>query len=116
MTVPFVDLRAQYRTIQAEVDAAIAGVIAKCAFVGGEEVRAFEEEFARYCADGDRSPAGGLHCAGCANGTDALWLTLRAMGVGAGDEVITVANTFIATAEAISVVGASSSTCARTRC
>ncbi|HLL73722.1 MAG TPA: DegT/DnrJ/EryC1/StrS family aminotransferase [Pyrinomonadaceae bacterium] len=112
MTVPFVDLRAQYLDIKAEVDAAIQGVIDRNAFIGGEEVRAFQEEFAAYCAQQAGRAAGGarprakLHCATCGNGTDAIYLTLRALGVGPGDEVITVAHTFIATTEAISMTGA----------
>lgn len=96
--IPLVDLKAQYDSIQSEVDAAIQSVIAHSAFIGGEEVRQFEAEFAAYC--------GAKACVGVANGTDALYLTLRTLGVGPGDEVITVAHTFIATAEAISSVGA----------
>jgi dTDP-4-amino-4,6-dideoxygalactose transaminase len=106
MAVRFVDLKAQYETIKDEIDAAIQGVIANTAFVGGEEVKKFEEEFAAYCASNNEGLSSRLHAAGCANGTDALWLVLKAWDVGPGDEVITVPNTFIATAEAISVVGA----------
>ena len=98
MKVPLVDLHAQYLTIKSEVDAAIEKTIARSAFIGGEEVRNFELEFARYCE--------ARACVGVGNGTDALYLTLRAMGIGAGDEVITVAHTFIATTEAISSTGA----------
>ncbi len=97
--IPFVDLAGQYRSIREEVDAAIARVVTSCEFVGGSEVAAFETELSRYCGDG-------LHALGCANGTDALYLVLRALGVGPGDEVITVAHTFIATAEAIGLTGA----------
>jgi dTDP-4-amino-4,6-dideoxygalactose transaminase len=118
--VPFVDLRAQYVSIKAEVDAAIQRVIDSTAFVGGEAVRAFEEEFAAYCAAGQAGYAGQagtngrsngraearLHCVGCANGTDAIYLALRALGIGPGAEVITVAHTFTATAEAITLAGA----------
>src|SRR5579883_3451341 len=74
--VPFVDLRAQYLTIKREVDAAIESVIDTTAFVGGEQVSAFEAEFAAYCADVDpnRDVAPELFCVGCANGTDAIIL------------------------------------------
>ena len=98
MNVPLVDLHAQYLSIQSEVDAAMQRVIARTAFIGGEELSRFEDEFAAYCET--------AACVGVGNGTDALYLTLRAMGVGPGDEVITVAHTFIATSEAISMTGA----------
>jgi dTDP-4-amino-4,6-dideoxygalactose transaminase len=98
MTVPFVDLKAQYRTIKAEMDAAISAVIDQTAFIGGKAVSDFEAAFARYC--------GAQHCVGLANGTDAIALALRALGIGPGDEVITAANSFIATAEAITMAGA----------
>ena len=114
MRVPFVDLRAQYLDIQPEIDAAIQQVIDKTAFVGGAEVAAFEEEFAAYCGDfqvGVAARSHGavqspLYCIGCANGTDAIYLALRGLEIGPGDEVITVAHTFIATAEAITLTGA----------
>lgn len=96
--VPLVDLKTQYDSIHDEIDAAIRNVIVRSAFIGGAEVRDFEAEFAAYC-----EAAG---CVGVGNGTDALYLTLRAFGIGAGDEVITVAHTFIATAEAITSTGA----------
>src|SRR5919202_6523309 len=96
--IPFVDLQAQYRAIKTEIDAAIARVLESSAFVLGREVEAFEAEFAAYC--------GARHCVGVANGTDAIQLALQACGVGAGDEVIVPANTFFATAEAISTAGA----------
>ncbi len=96
--IPFVDLTAQYESIRHEIDAAIAAVIAETSFVGGPHVKAFEEEFARYC--------GVHHCVGVANGTDALFLALKALGVGTGDEVITAANSFVATSEAIKMAGA----------
>jgi dTDP-4-amino-4,6-dideoxygalactose transaminase len=98
MTVPFVDLKAQYDSIKAEIDAAMAAVIADTAFVGGPFVKKFEEAFARYC--------GVKHCVGVANGTDAIAIALRALGIGPGDEVITVANSFVATSEAIRMAGA----------
>ncbi|MDX6501681.1 MAG: hypothetical protein QOG23_4941 [Blastocatellia bacterium] len=96
--IPLVGLFDQYQTIKPEIDAAIENIITKSAFVGGEEVLNFEAEFAAYCET--------KACVGVGNGTDAIYLTLRAMGVGPGDEVITVAQTFIATSEAISMTGA----------
>ena len=96
--IPFVDLKAQYDSIQPEIDAAIAAVIKQTAFIGGPFVKEFEEAFARYC--------GTEHCVGVANGTDALYIALRTLGIGPGDEVITAANTFVATSEAIKMAGA----------
>ena len=96
--IPLVGLFDQYQTIKSEIDSAIENIITKSAFVGGEEVRLFETEFAAYCE--------ARGCVGVGNGTDALYLTLRALGIGAGDEVVTVAHTFIATSEAISMTGA----------
>ena len=96
--IQLVDLNAQYHTIKSEVDSAIQRVIDSSAFVGGKEVKRFEAEFAAYCET--------KACVGVGNGTDALFLTLKAMGIGPGDEVITVAHTFIATSEAISMTGA----------
>src|SRR5579884_1354156 len=103
--VPLVDLAAQYHLLKSEVDAAIRRVVESCAFAGGEEVAAFEAELASYCAAGP-APRPRLRCAACASGTDAIYLALRAMGVGPGDEVITVAHTFAATAGAIRLTGA----------
>jgi dTDP-4-amino-4,6-dideoxygalactose transaminase len=103
MKIPFVDLHEQYLTIRSEIDAAIERVISNSSYIGGQEVRAFEREFASFCTNQCDIP---LYCASCANGTDALYLTLRARGIGPGDEVITVAHTFIATAEAIIMTGA----------
>jgi len=97
-SIPFVDLKAQYLSIKAEMDAAIARVIDRTAFVGGPFVEEFEQAFADYC--------GVTHCVGVANGTDALFVALRTLGVGPGDEVITAANTFVATSEAIAMAGA----------
>jgi dTDP-4-amino-4,6-dideoxygalactose transaminase len=97
-SVPLVDLTAQYESIHTEIDAAIQSVIARTAFIMGPDVREFEKHFAEYCTS--------THAVGVASGTAALELTLRACNVGAGDEVITSAHTFIATAEAISAVGA----------
>jgi dTDP-4-amino-4,6-dideoxygalactose transaminase len=96
--IPFVDLKAQYDSIKNEIDQAIAAVISQTAFIGGSFVKEFEEAFARY--------AGVSHCVGVANGTDALFIALKTLGVGPGDEVITVANTFVATSEAIRMAGA----------
>ena len=98
MTVPMVDLRAQLERIRPEVDAAVARVLDSTRFIGGDECALLEQEFAAYCGAG--------HACGVANGTDALILALRAYGVGPGDEVVTVANTFIATGEAILLNGA----------
>ena len=98
LTVPFVDLKAQYASIKPEVDAAMAAIIKDTAFIGGPAVKEFEEAFARYC--------GVAHTVGVANGTDALYIALRTLGVGPGDEVITVANSFIATSEAVKMAGA----------
>src|SRR6478752_3677473 len=98
LTVPFLDLKSHYRQHQAAFDGAMGAVIAEAAFVGGPWVEQFEAEFAAYC--------GTTHAVGVANGTVALWMALLAMGIGPGDEVITVPNSFIATAEAISFCGA----------
>ena len=96
--VPFVDLQAQYRAIKSEIDAAIARVLDTSAFILGREVEAFEAEFAAY--------VGARFCVGVNSGTAALQVALTACGVGAGDEVIVPANTFFATAEAVSTAGA----------
>jgi dTDP-4-amino-4,6-dideoxygalactose transaminase len=98
MNIPFVDLKAQYRSLQVEIDDAIQSVIDKTAFVRGPHVEAFERAFAEKC--------GVKHCISCANGTDAIYITLKALGIGPGDEVITVANSWISTSETISQAGA----------
>src|SRR6266852_6362795 len=98
MKIPLLDLSAQYLSIKSEVDAAIQRTIDQSAFIGGDELRAFEVEFAAYCE--------AKAAVGVGNGTDALYLALRALDIGPGDEVITVAHTFIATSEAISLTGA----------
>src|SRR6185369_12441123 len=98
VNIPLVDLKKQYESIKVDVDAAIKAVIEETAFVGGSYVKAFEEAFARYC--------GVKYTVGVANGTDAIFIALKALGIGAGDEVITVANSFIATSEAIKMSGA----------
>src|SRR5215831_5964442 len=98
MHIPLVDLRAQFHTIQSEVMHAIEQVLSNMQLFLGPECQAFEKEFASYC--------GCEFGIGCSNGTDALILALRACGIGQGDEVITVANSFIATVEAIALIGA----------
>jgi dTDP-4-amino-4,6-dideoxygalactose transaminase len=96
--VPFLDLPLQIRNLRPEIDAALESVLAHGAFVHGPEVAAFEGRWAQY--------VGVKQAVGVGSGTDALLMTLRALGIGHGDEVITAANTFIATAEAISFAGA----------
>ncbi len=96
--VPIIDLKAQLARIRPEIDEAVARVLSSTAYVQGEDVRLLEREFAAFC--------GAAHACAVANGTDALHLALRAYGVGPGDEVVTVANTFIATGEAILLAGA----------
>src|SRR4029077_11342811 len=98
MKVPFLDLKAHHAPLIDKFDRAIREVIASSAFAGGPFVEKFEEAFAAYC--------GSLYAIGVGNGADALWLTLLALGIGPGDEVITVPNTFIATAEAITYCNA----------
>ena len=90
MKVQFVDLKAQYQSIKDEVNEAIGKVLESCAFVNS---RSFEADFARYI--------GTDFCVGVGNGTDALFMAMKRAGLGQGDEVITAANTFIATAEGI---------------
>jgi dTDP-4-amino-4,6-dideoxygalactose transaminase len=96
--IPFVDLKAQYRNIKAEIDTAISRVLDQCEFVLGNEVRLFEEEFANYCRV--------QYAVGVNSGTSALHLALLAAGIGIGDEVITVPFTFVATVSAICYTGA----------
>lgn len=98
MHVPFLNLRAAHEPLRAEFITAIQEVIDSSAFAGGPFVAKFEADFARFCQSD--------HAIGLGNGTDALWLSLLALGVGPGDEVITVPSTFLATAEAISFTGA----------
>jgi len=98
MNVPFLDLKTPYRELKHELDAAIRAVCEQAAFASGPFVAEFEEAFAAYCGTG--------YAVGVGSGTEALWLTLLALGIGPGDEVITVPNTFVATAEAISFCGA----------
>jgi dTDP-4-amino-4,6-dideoxygalactose transaminase len=98
MHIPLVDLRAQYQTIKQEIAAAFEAVFENFQLFLGPQAQAFEHDFAAYC--------GCQYGVGLSNGTDALTLALRACEIGPGDEVITVANTFIATVEAIALVGA----------
>lgn len=98
MKVPFLDLQTPYRAMKEEMGRAIDSVLDSSAFAGGPFVAKFEQEFASFC--------GSRNALGVGSGTDALWLTLLAMGIGPGDEVITVPSTFIATSEAISFCGA----------
>jgi len=98
MKIPFVDLKAQYYSIKEEIDQVISNVIQDSAFIGGKYAKTFEENFAKYI--------GVKNCIGVGNGTDALYIALNALGISGGDEVITVANTFIATSEAITLTGA----------
>src|SRR5271157_5381563 len=96
--VPYLDLKAQYRSIKPEIDAAIARVLDSCQFVLGPEVAGFEEEFAAYCGTDE--------CIALNSGTSALHLALLAAGIGPGDEVITVPFTFVASVAAITYTGA----------
>ncbi|MGP2439515.1 DegT/DnrJ/EryC1/StrS family aminotransferase [Streptomyces sp. JW3] len=96
--IPLVDLKAAHEEVADEVRAGFDRILAHTAFVGGEEVRRFEREYAGFGGVG--------HCVGVANGTDALELALRAVGVGPGDEVVLPANTFIATAGAVARIAA----------
>lgn len=98
MQVPFLNLKAQYESIRAEVAGPIQDVLDSCAYAGGPFVKQFDDAFAEYC--------GTDHAIGVNSGTTALWAALIGFGIGEGDEVITVPNTFIATAEAISFAGA----------
>lgn len=98
MTVPLLDLKAQYATIKPEVDAAVQSVLDSARFIGGPEITALESELADYSHVS--------HGIGCASGTDALLLALRALGVGPGDEVVTSAYSFFASASTIALNGA----------
>ena len=98
MNIPFVDLKAQYHSIKSEIDTAIQNVINETAFIKGKYVQKFEEDYA--------DAYGVKNCISCANGTDAIYIALKALGVGPGDEVITVANSWISTSETITQTGA----------
>ncbi len=97
MKIPFVDLHAQYLTIKSEIDAVIADVIAKSSYIRGPYVDAFEKEWA--------AAVGTKHCVSCANGTDAIYIALRGLGLQPGDEVITTAHSWISSSEAITQAG-----------
>lgn len=97
MNIPFVDLHAQYLTIKPQIDAAIAEVIAQSAFIRGPHVDAFERGWA--------GTMGIKHCVSCANGTDALYIAMRALGIRPGEEVITSAHSWISTSETITQAG-----------
>lgn len=96
--IPLLDLAEQNREVADDIRTGFDAVLADCAFIGGKAVDSFEEDYARY--------VGAAHCVGVANGTDAIEIALRAAGIGAGDEVIVPANTFVATAEAVVRAGA----------
>jgi len=98
VSIPLVNLKRQHHELQTEIQAAINNVLARGDFVFGQELELFEKEFATYCQV--------EHCVGVDSGLDALTLTMKGLGIGRGDEVITAANTFIATALAIHHVGA----------
>ncbi len=97
MKIPFVDLHAQYLTIKQEIDSAIADVIAQSAYIRGPHVDAFEEAWARTL--------GVKRCVSCANGTDAIYIALRGLGLKRSDEVITSAHSSISTSETITQAG-----------
>lgn len=96
--IPFVDLRAQYLTIKDSIDTAIAEVLNETSFIGGKHVKEFEKDFATLY--------GVKHCISCANGTDAIYIVLKMLGIGPGDEVITTACSWISTSETITQAGA----------
>ncbi|HEY9177367.1 MAG TPA: DegT/DnrJ/EryC1/StrS family aminotransferase [Flavipsychrobacter sp.] len=98
MRVPFVDLKAQYQGIKEDIDNAISNVISQTAFIGGENVKKFEKQFAELY--------GVKHVISCGNGTDSLYIIMKMLGIGPGDEVITAANSWISSSETISQTGA----------
>jgi dTDP-4-amino-4,6-dideoxygalactose transaminase len=98
MKIPFVDLKAQYQSIKSEIDTAISNVIGETAFIGGKYVKQFEQDFAKLY--------GVNHVVSCANGTDSLYIIMKMLGIGIGDEVITVANSWISSSETIGQTGA----------
>ena len=97
MKIPFVDLHAQYLSIKPEIDRAMADVIAQSAYIRGPQVDAFEQAWAKML--------GVKHCVSCANGTDALYIAMRELGIKPGDEVITTAHSWISTTETITQAG-----------
>jgi dTDP-4-amino-4,6-dideoxygalactose transaminase len=98
MTVPFVDLKLQYESIKPEIDEAIFKVIEQTSFIGGDHIKRFEKTFSEML--------GAKHCIAVANGTDAIYIALKMLGIGSGDEVITTAASWISTSETISQTGA----------
>jgi len=98
VNIPLVDLKVQYLSIKNEIDEAIERVIADTAFINGKYVQEFEVNFSQYCS--------AKHCIGVGNGTDAIFIALKALRIGPGDEVIVPANTFVATSEAVTQAGA----------
>jgi dTDP-4-amino-4,6-dideoxygalactose transaminase len=98
LKIPLVDLKAQYRNLKPDIDAALAAVIDETAFISGKYARDFETAFAAFLEV--------EHCVGCANGTDAIEIILKVLGIGPGDEVIVPALTWISTSEAVSSIGA----------
>ena len=98
MNVPFVDLKIQYQNMKSEIDSAISDVIENSAFIKGKHVTEFENLFA------DKNKV--KYCIGVANGTDAIYIILKCLGIGEGDEVITTASSWISTSETISLTGA----------
>lgn len=98
MHVPFVDLKAQYQSIKSDIDSAITQVITETAFIGGKYVNQFEKDF--------ETAYGVKHCISCGNGTDTLYVIMKMLGIGEGDEVITVANSWISSSETITQTGA----------
>jgi dTDP-4-amino-4,6-dideoxygalactose transaminase len=97
-TIPFADLHRQYLALKKEIDTAMAEVIRESAFIRGPHVEVFEKKFAKLI--------GVSHCVSCANGTDAIYITLKGLGIGPGDEVITTAHSWISTSETITQAGA----------
>src|SRR6267143_6546686 len=97
MKIPFVDLHAQYLTLKPQIDAAIAETIAQTAFIRGPQVDAFEKAWGEAL--------GVKHSISCANGTDALYIAMRGLGIKSGDEVITTAHSWISTTETITQAG-----------
>jgi len=98
MNIPFIDLKQQYESIKEEIDNEIRKVLESVQFILGDQVEEFEQEFARFCKC--------KYCVGVDSGSSALELGMRALGIGLGDEVITPANSFIASSSSISFTGA----------
>ena len=97
--IPFLDLQRQYSQIKDEVDVAMRAVVERCDFIGGQAIRDFEAAFATFCQ--------AKHAVGVSNGTDAIWLALKALGISEGDEIIVPTHTFIGTTVSIKRAGAS---------